>query len=172
MSRVSCVSRDSRDSRNSHDSRVSRVSRVLDVTHGRAVGQVCNRRAACTAQAKLVSHDISPTDCINAIFKDNVGAASQVSEDVVRQFVRIAGSEKAPRYIRFLKTILGPPDNPIKRSQILVMQHISQNRRLLSLSTCHVVRYMLHSQHVLRLVTLYPRTYYSLLTTHYLPRTT
>lgn len=49
----------------------------------------------------------------------------------MRQFVRTAGSEKAPRYLRFLKTILGPPDNPIKRSQILITQHISQNR------SCH-----------------------------------
>ena len=35
------------------------------------------------AEAKLVSHDISPTDCINAIFKDNGGAAAQVSNPTV-----------------------------------------------------------------------------------------
>lgn len=57
------------------------------VTHCRAVGQLYTRHASRTSQAKLVAHDISPTDCINAIFKDNVGAASQVSEDIVRQFV-------------------------------------------------------------------------------------
>ena len=56
---------------------------------------------------------------------------AQVSEDVVRQFVRIAGAERAPRYLRFLKTILGPRDKPIKRSQVLIMQHVSQNR------SCH-----------------------------------
>ena len=48
----------------------------------------------------------------------------------MRTFVRITGTEKAPRYLRFLRTIIGPDDNPLARSQQIIMQCISQRREV------------------------------------------
>ena len=45
-------------------------------------------------EANLVSYDITPTGCINACFKDNRTVCAQVTEDTVRQFVRLAAQEK------------------------------------------------------------------------------
>ena len=78
--------------------------------------------------AKLISRDMSPADCLSAIFKNNLAACSQVNEEVVRHIVRITGAERGPRFLRLLKTLLGPGDNPLPRVQALVMLCISQNR--------------------------------------------
>lgn len=40
---------------------------------------------------------------------------AQVTEDTVRQFVRLAAQEKAPRFLRFLRMITMPNDQVIKR---------------------------------------------------------
>lgn len=70
-------------------------------------------------EANLVSYDITPTGCINACFKDNRTVCAQVTEDTVRQFVRLAAQEKAPRFLRFLRMITMPNDQAIKRPSIL-----------------------------------------------------
>ena len=70
-------------------------------------------------EANLVSYDITPTGCINACFKDNRTVCAQVTEDTVRQFVRLAAQEKAPRFLRFLRMITMPNDQAIKRHSIL-----------------------------------------------------
>ena len=44
---------------------------------------------------------------------------AQVTEDTVRQFVRLAAQEKAPRFLRFLRMITMPNDQVIKRHSIL-----------------------------------------------------
>ena len=41
---------------------------------------------------------------------------AQVTEDTVRQFVRLAAQEKAPRFLRFLRMITMPNDQVIKRA--------------------------------------------------------
>ena len=41
---------------------------------------------------------------------------AQVTEDTVRQFVRLAAQEKAPRFLRFLRMITMPNDQAIKRA--------------------------------------------------------
>ena len=97
-------------------------------------------------EANLVSYDITPTGCaccggsntraerrpalplsslprsslsrcINACFKDNRTVCAQVTEDTVRQFVRLAAQEKAPRFLRFLRMITMPNDQVIKRAR-------------------------------------------------------
>ena len=42
---------------------------------------------------------------------------AQVTEDTVRQFVRLAAQEKAPRFLRFLRMITMPNDQVIKRAR-------------------------------------------------------
>jgi len=85
------------------------------------------------AQANLVSVDITPTDCINSIFKDNQIATSQVTEDRLRKVIKIAGSERAPRYVIFLDIILGRASEPSARNQVLVMQLLRQHQHAQSL---------------------------------------
>ena len=68
-------------------------------------------------EANLVSYDITPTGCINACFKDNRTVCAQVTEDTVRQFVRLAAQEKAPRFLRFLRMITMPNDQVIRRAR-------------------------------------------------------
>lgn len=40
-----------------------------------------------------------------------------MTEDTVRQFVRLAAQEKAPRFLRFLRMITMPNDQVIKRAR-------------------------------------------------------
>ena len=42
---------------------------------------------------------------------------AQVTEDTVRQFVRLAAQEKAPRFLRFLRMITMPNDQVIRRAR-------------------------------------------------------
>ena len=84
-------------------------------------------------EANLVSYDITPTGCINACFKDNRTVCAQVTEDTVRQFVRLAAQEKAPRFLRFLRMITMPNDQAIKHHSILrvtAAPHLSHHHLL------------------------------------------
>ena len=69
-------------------------------------------------EARLVATDISPTECITAVYKDNRIVCTQVGEDMVRHFVRLAATEHAPRYLRFLRMITVPNAIPNKRNQV------------------------------------------------------
>ncbi len=84
-------------------------------------------------EANLVSYDITPTGCINACFKDNRTVCAQVTEDTVRQFVRLAAQEKAPRFLRFLRMITMPNDQVIKRNQMMVLQALAEKEAALLL---------------------------------------
>ena len=74
--------------------------------------------------------------CINACFKDNRTVCAQVTEDTVRQFVRLAAQEKAPRFLRFLRMITMPNDQAIKRTR--------QTYELLPLLTSLTTHYPLY----------------------------
>ena len=86
-------------------------------------------------EANLVSHDISPTDAIDAICKDNRPACMKVSADVVKHFVRLAAATHAPRYIRFLQVITTPMGSVIERNQELVASALAQKSEALVLYT-------------------------------------
>ena len=62
---------------------------------------------------------------------------AQVTEDTVRQFVRLAAQEKAPRFLRFLRMITMPNDQVIKRVSILR----ATANPLTSLTTTHYPLY-------------------------------
>ena len=81
-------------------------------------------------ELKLVCHDITPTGCLIAILKDNPQACLQISDELIRQFVRMAAESKAPRFLRFLRNITGPESHPISRTQLLVIQAISENQEV------------------------------------------
>jgi hypothetical protein len=59
-------------------------------------------------EAQLVSHDISPTDAINAIVKDNRTACMKMSTDTAGHFAKLAAESHSPRYLRFLAMISLP----------------------------------------------------------------
>ena len=75
----------------------------------------------------LVANDITPTDCLVAILQDNPQGCLQIGDDLIRKFISLAASSKAPRFLRFLRNITGPERQPIIRSQTLVMQGIFDN---------------------------------------------
>lgn len=70
----------------------------------------------------LVSHDISPTGVINSIFQDNRSVCAQVQEDTVRLFVSLSAEQHAPRFMRFLRMVVGPNGRTIVRNATLVLQ--------------------------------------------------
>ena len=75
----------------------------------------------------LTSADVTPTNCLISIMKDNPTAALQVREDVLRKFVRMAAEKHAPRFLRFLFNVTGPAGQPVIRAQALVIQLIREN---------------------------------------------
>lgn len=75
----------------------------------------------------LVSYDITPTDGLIAVLKDNPLGCLQVGDDLIRNFVARAAASKAPRFLRFLYNITGSESAPIIRTQTLVMQALSDN---------------------------------------------
>ena len=78
-------------------------------------------------ELQLISHDITPTGCLISILKDNPSACMQISDDLIRRFIRMAAESHAPRFIRFLRNITGPEEQPILRTQFFVIQGISEN---------------------------------------------
>jgi hypothetical protein len=85
------------------------------------------------AEAHLVSHDISPTGCVNAIVKDNRTVCAQIEDSSVRQFVKMAALEHAPRFLRFLKNLMCPCGQPIKRNQKFVLDALAEKEAALVL---------------------------------------
>ena len=82
-------------------------------------------------EVHLVATDITPTDCISAIYKDNRVVCTQVGEDMIRHFVRLAANEHAPRFLRFLGMIAIPSGRPVRRCQSLVLQYILEKEEAL-----------------------------------------
>lgn len=76
---------------------------------------------------KLVSHDITPTGCLNAIMQGNPQVCLRIGDDLIRRFVRMAAKEQAPRFLRFLRNMTGPENKPILRNQFFVIQALSEN---------------------------------------------
>jgi len=76
---------------------------------------------------RLVAHDISPTDTLIAILKDNPQGCLQVGDDLIRKFMALAAETKAPRFLRFLRNITGPERQPLIRTQTLVMQALADH---------------------------------------------
>lgn len=77
-------------------------------------------------EADLVSHDISPTGCINAVCQYNRNACMKMSAETINHFARLAGEDLAPRYLRFLRMITAPQGKAIKRNQDLVVTALAQ----------------------------------------------
>ena len=84
-------------------------------------------------EARLVASDITPTECITSVYKDNRIVCTQVGEDTVRHFVRLAAHEQAPRYLRFLGMITLPSGQPARRCQTLVLQCLLEKEEVLQL---------------------------------------
>lgn len=84
-------------------------------------------------EAQLVASDISPTECISAVYKDNSIVCTQVSESMVRHFVRLAAIDHAPRYLRFLGMLVLPQGRPARRCQNLVVQCLLEKEDALML---------------------------------------
>ena len=57
---------------------------------------------------KLISYDITPTGCLASILKDNLTACMQITDELIRRFVRLAAETHAPRFLRFLRTLSTP----------------------------------------------------------------
>jgi hypothetical protein len=91
-------------------------------------------------QASLVAHDVSPTACVIAIFKDNHAVCAQVEESTVRRFVELAAEENAPRFLRFLRGVMCPANKPIKRNQTLVLNCLNDKEAALLLFNNNVGR--------------------------------
>jgi hypothetical protein len=58
---------------------------------------------------------------------------AQIDEASVRQFVKMASVEHAPRFLRFLKNLMAPCGDPIKRNQKLVLDTLSEKEAALIL---------------------------------------
>lgn len=84
-------------------------------------------------EAHLVAYDISPTECISAIYKDNRIVCTQVGEDMVRHFAAMAAIEHAPRYLRFLGMLTLPSGQPARRCQTLVLQCLLEKEEAIRL---------------------------------------
>ena len=74
------------------------------------------------SEAQLVAHDISPMGCVNAIFKDNYLACSSISLDTMRKAVKLAAQYHAPRFLRFLATLISPSGIKIQPNQTVILQ--------------------------------------------------
>ena len=84
-------------------------------------------------EANLVSLDISPTDCIDTVCKDNRAACMKVSAETVRHFSALAAQHQAPRYLRFLRGIMNPMGKAISRNQDMVVSALTENSNALLL---------------------------------------
>ena len=84
-------------------------------------------------EANLVASDISPTECLSAVYKNNRVVCTQVGENMVRHFVGLAAVEHAPRYLRFLGMITYPSGRPVRRCQTLVLSCLTEKEEALQL---------------------------------------
>lgn len=85
----------------------------------------------------LVSHDISPTDCILSIYKDNRTVSASISDETVRGFVVLAAEQHAPRFVRFLRGIMRVAGRLIKRNQGLIIHCLEEKEAAILLYRGH-----------------------------------
>ena len=78
--------------------------------------------------ANLVSHDASPTCCINTILQDNREACEKVTIETIRHFVHLAAKNKKPRFLRFLRMIIRPNGVVLPGNQQMVVEALAENR--------------------------------------------
>jgi hypothetical protein len=86
-------------------------------------------------EANLVATDISPMDCINAIFKDNFSNCAGVDVDAAYVVVRLCAEAKVPRMLRFLSNLIEPKGRVIVANQSLVVRALDTKEGALLLMT-------------------------------------